>query len=1546
PPPPPVVTPSPVPVVTPPPPPPTDSGTPNWVAGSGNWNVAANWDDKVVPTLTDAVTINPASPVIVTVDDQEAAAALTLGHGNTVQAVVNANAGAGGLTVTGTANIAGLIDVDSTITDPSITFSGPVTVQASGEIEAVGSGAVLFAGNTVANLNIILASGGGHVIFSGSTVANAGTIETSGAGSVVQLADAYIAGGTLQTGSLASNSGGQIEILAVTGSGASNISVLDGSTDGTLTLNAYVQVDDGANLELLGTTAPDTTGTFDNTGTIVVGAVTGAELVIDGTVTLDGSGTIALDGSGSAIVGPLQVADILINSGNTISGSGTIQNLGIENLSGTIEADGNAAALTFVTDNLGNAATVIAENGGGMTFFGTGVLNAAGATMTATSGGGMVFDIASLNNQSHVTADGGNITLEFTALENSGTLLAQNNGSLTLADSNDLTFSNAGTIEAGNNGTVNIVDAALNNSGTIEAGGGTVTLSGATIEGGNIADNSNVTVTQSSAINGDAEVSGSGTLTIDPGATLTLAGGSISGGNIELAPGGAPAVTEIAAPSVEDLPPLDAIAPALSANGEYLVYDASTTLPGSGDNGNDGVIELYNVATGQQTDISAAVKSELPGDFHSGELFGGIPSISADGQYAVFEGDYPVQGQNYTSSDVFLYNTATQAVTLVSANSIDNGNAFQPVISADGQVIAMGNDAPNSNGDSILITNQAGAVLDTITGDPNYVPPQNGGDFFGNQGSVEDAALSGNGRYVSFWTTATQITVNGALIQTGNNTGYAQVYVYDTLTHTLQMVSANQGQPGNGDSGALSLAADNSNWTSPLSANGNFVVFQSTATNLLPGGTPAGDSNIYLYNLRTGTIELISAVGNTPAQGSSVQPSISADGSTITFASNASNLPGANGGVQTYIVTINPTTGAIENGPELLSTGFAGANNNNGQNVFANTVSDEGNVAAVGGAALAFDDGQFSLILKTGSVSSSAGTVDFSGLGLTDYNPAGQTLTLTASVAHGTLAANGTVTGWTVIENGSNGSNYTLEITGSYAAIEAALNSGVTYTPTGSPASDTLTLTVTDGLGDTATNTTVFDPSTGSITGGSDTGQYDIFLDSLAGTLDVTANAAISGGATLDGGTVYVASGVTLTLDATLDNTVINNAGTLAFTGPSTLDNAMVFGGDVTIASGVTLTLDNVVLDGVAITVNSDGTTPSIEVDAGDTLTYSGTTDTVNATGAVVIDNNGHIIYAAGSTIDIGWSMITFEGTGTITRNNNTHSTVASVTSVNEGNTIDGYGTIGNGMGSSTIFNDAGAYDADVNGQQFIFDTGNVITNAATFEATGGGILVIESTVTADTTVLNDTGGTGNVSASADSEVELSNATIGTSAAGSGGTIAIAAGGLLEGSGTSEIENATINISGTGSNAGELITGGTFTLDNDTVNGGILTGEAQNASFNVDQNDTLTLDDATINGPSITDGGTVQIDTGSTLKLTGGTDIVGNTAVDFFDDFDRPNGSPGNGWSVPSGAAGLIIQNDVLTPSTTTGIDGLFRPVDLFGAVSVSATVTQESGYY
>ncbi len=89
------------------------------------------------------------------------------------------------------------------------------------------------------------------------------------------------------------------------------------------------------------------------------------------------------------------------------------------------------------------------------------------------------------------------------------------------------------------------------------------------------------------------------------------------------------------------------------------------------------------------------------------------------------------------------------------------------------------------------------------------------------------------------------------------------------------------------------IAGDGANASSAdpaLSADGRFVAFTSSASDLVPGDTN-GLPDVFVRDLQTGEVELVSvAADGGPANGGSSRPSISADGSRVSFYSAASNL--------------------------------------------------------------------------------------------------------------------------------------------------------------------------------------------------------------------------------------------------------------------------------------------------------------------------------------------------------------------------------------------------------------------------------------------------------------------------------------------------------------------------------------------------------------------------------------------------------------------------------------------------------------------------------
>jgi len=1121
------------------------------------------------------------------------------------------------------------------------------------------------------------------------------------------------------------------------------------SSDPVVTFDQAVTVESGGVIEATGSSNTAAiifaSGVTMNAGAQVLASGNGASVTFDGGVTIASGAEVLASGSGASVYISNTNGPVVTNSGLVLAGDGgavTFFDVQVENASGTIEATGAGSVVsvstadivggTLETGNPASAVDGVIEVGAGLepTFFDGSTSGAVtvDAFVQVDSGDSLEL-LGTIDDEGTIAlgTDAEMIVSGQVALDGSGTILL-GGGILTNAGGPSDELINSGNTIAGT-GTIEDLTIINQNGGALHVDSGqTLTLIDSIVDGGTLSsanngqfvvengpNNAGSTLENTVANDANFQVSG----------TLALSGDTISGGTIDLALGSAsPQPVEIAVLGYY------AIGPEVSANGQFVAFIASTSLPDEGSGETNGSIELYNVSTGQITNLSNLVPEA---DLQQGETFGNLPSISDNGHLVVFDGKY--QTDSGDQSEVFLYNSQAapgSQVTLVSAN------AGQAVISGNGEIIAAEGNTSSDNGSThILVMNAAGVVQTEITGDPNYTPPNDNSDNSGNIGSVYNPSLSDDGRFVTFWSTSSEIAVvGGPSFATGDTTGAAEVYVYDTLTHTLQEASGVLGgAQGNGNSGTLDTNdnnGDSSSWASSISGNGRFVVFQSTANNLVNGVGDAGNdvANIFLYDSHTGQITAVTDANGATVTGTNIRPSISADGKYLTFSSDDSDLPGYNGGWQTYMVAIDPATGAL-GAPELLSAGFPGADN--GQNNLASSVSDGGGVTAFGGAAFAINSQQ-------GQATLGNGTIAFSGLSVTDFDGAGDTLTLTISVAHGTLVATG---------SGGAGQQG-LTITGTLAQIDAALQTGVTYTP-GSPpsANDTLSVQVADQTsGATASFASQFNPEAtdpSQIFSGQPaaTGQYDIFLSEQQ-TIDVTGNTTIDGGAQIEGGLITVASGVILTLnDITDTDTSIHVfTGTVAFTGSSTLEGTGIFGGtnqssnptgQVTVGSGVTLILDDVVLKNVAVTVDSDGATPSFQIDAGYTLTWAGNS-TFGGPGSIIIDNNGHIIHDG--TLDVGFTQTTLEGSGTVTYDNGNTSSETH-TLINEGNTLDGYGTFGSGL---TFDNDAGSVDADVAGQALVLDTGKTIVNDGTFIADGGILKVLDAVTGSGSAIIEHNG--------------------------------------------------------------------------------------------------------------------------------------------------------------------------------------------------------------
>ncbi len=155
-------------------------------------------------------------------------------------------------------------------------------------------------------------------------------------------------------------------------------------------------------------------------------------------------------------------------------------------------------------------------------------------------------------------------------------------------------------------------------------------------------------------------------------------------------------------------------------------------------------------------------------------------------------------------------------------------------------------------------------------------------------GGGSQPAISADGRYAVF-------TSSSANLVAGDTNASTDVFWKDLAGGAVVRISVEATPTGgfpNGPDGTPD--GDNANGSSSfgsLSADGNFVVFQSDAVDLLTDTLkPAGQTDIYLRDVLAGTTTLVSDPGAGFANGPSGLPVISPDGRFVAFESFATNL--------------------------------------------------------------------------------------------------------------------------------------------------------------------------------------------------------------------------------------------------------------------------------------------------------------------------------------------------------------------------------------------------------------------------------------------------------------------------------------------------------------------------------------------------------------------------------------------------------------------------------------------------------------------------------
>lgn len=311
------------------------------------------------------------------------------------------------------------------------------------------------------------------------------------------------------------------------------------------------------------------------------------------------------------------------------------------------------------------------------------------------------------------------------------------------------------------------------------------------------------------------------------------------------------------------------LAPAISADGRSVSFHSASTGFTPGDI--NGLADMFVRDLQAGTNQRAALSSGTIADGPSGDA-----ALSRDGRYAIFTSSASNLVDNDTGGwrDVFLYDRTTRATQRVSfgAWGFANADSDSPALSANNVWLAFrtsanmmtANDFDNRP-DVFLTRAGTGSVYWAST--TSDTSPTTTGTILG------PVSLNVDATRIVFRATDTTLVA-------GDTNGFEDVFVKNRTTHATTLVSASAaGVFGNGHS-TQSIVSD----------DGSRVAFTSLASNLV-ADDDNGVADVYVKMLADGSVvRASSTAAGAPGNGASGEPSLSADGRYVAFASAASNL--------------------------------------------------------------------------------------------------------------------------------------------------------------------------------------------------------------------------------------------------------------------------------------------------------------------------------------------------------------------------------------------------------------------------------------------------------------------------------------------------------------------------------------------------------------------------------------------------------------------------------------------------------------------------------
>jgi len=409
--------------------------------------------------------------------------------------------------------------------------------------------------------------------------------------------------------------------------------------------------------------------------------------------------------------------------------------------------------------------------------------------------------------------------------------------------------------------------------------------------------------------------------------------------------------------------------PSVSGDGRFVAFDSvGSKLDGPCGCGEQVYVRDLEKGTTEIVSVSSrGVPAQRTGGFAEGEA-----SMSFNGRYVAFTSyaDNLVPKDTNREKDVFLRDRllkTTRRISVGPNGEQGNRGSYNAHLSADGRYVAFWSDAIGMDPRYPSEPHRGGAIYwkDLFTGEVRLVSVSSDGTP-ANEGSLAPT-LSADGLYVAFASGATNLTPDGGgtrqqlvHIYNGENDRFrnhvfdvSQEDIWSTHVYVHEMAT---GRTSDECVSATGVPANDACSGGAISSGGRYIVFSSTATNLVPlkkdAAPSLGLSQTYLRDRLTGALELVSRsstgapggdageVGQYPivreygvqdprrtSNGNSYE-AISADGRFVAFDTEAALVPSDTNSIEdvyvrdrltgiTTRVSVS-TAGGQANGPSLF----------------------------------------------------------------------------------------------------------------------------------------------------------------------------------------------------------------------------------------------------------------------------------------------------------------------------------------------------------------------------------------------------------------------------------------------------------------------------------------------------------------------------------------------------------------------------------------------------------------------------------------------------